>query len=154
MVWSDDRLPNAVSDVWLVESADGGRTFTAPVRVSDTPTAPVDHLTYGTGYAWNPSVAVVDDVVYVGWQDFRPLTATDRLTRRNHVRVASSRDGTTFGGSRIVALPPPGAQPYDPALATLPAAGGAWICVWTEADASGAFALRAGTMTRGGGIGP
>ena len=53
----DDRLANAVTDVYLVKSADQGRSFTTPVRVSDTPTFQVEGTTYGMGYAWNPCMA-------------------------------------------------------------------------------------------------
>lgn len=152
VVWSDNRLPNAVGDIWLAASQDGGDTFAPPVRVSDTPTETVEGLTYGTGYAWNPSLAVLEDRVTVAWQDFRPLDPGDRTSRRNHVRVAGSDiSATRFGPSRTVAPPPPGVHQYDPVLVPLNAPGGRagadWLCLWTETDTAGTVSLHASSLT-------
>ncbi len=106
VLWSDDRLANAVTDVYLVKSADQGRSFTKPVRVSDTPTFQVEGTTYGMGYAWNPCMASLGQgSLAVCWQDFRPQNLRDRSTRRNTVRMALSNDsGEHFAPSAALSL--------------------------------------------------
>jgi hypothetical protein len=80
------RVPGGATDVYVAMSADGGRTFGAPVRVNDRAG------TARLGGELPPRVAITADVVTVVW------TARAEATS---IRIARSEDaGRTFGPSR------------------------------------------------------
>jgi hypothetical protein len=61
VAWSDSQNAENHCEVYLASSADGGRTFAAPVMVSEP-----DGLS-----SWTASVASWDQVVHVAWTDER-----------------------------------------------------------------------------------
>jgi len=68
-VWMDTRFSGGTqNDIALTMSDDGGRTWTAPIKVNSTP----DSLTGANGNAFTPSVHVLPDgTVGVSYYDFR-----------------------------------------------------------------------------------
>lgn len=130
VVWQDDRADGATRgsgedfDVFLAASADGGATFSAPVRVNDNTAG---HQTF-------PSVAVAPaspDTVFVAWEDRRAALVT------NDVYFARSADGgRTFGSSIKVNDDDTAFYHYTPVLA---AAGSDNVyVVWSAEDAGSA----------------
>jgi hypothetical protein len=67
--WMDDRFSGgAHNDIAVVQSDDGGRNWTDPIKVNSTP----DSLTGHNGHAFTPSVHVLPDgTVGVSYYDFR-----------------------------------------------------------------------------------
>lgn len=138
VAWSDNRLANAVSDIYLVGSRNGGQRFEAPVRVSDTPTRTVGRLgdgapvVYGSGYAWEPALAAFGDTVVVAWQDFRPRQPGHPASRRNRVRVAVSFDGGRHFLPSAVVDDADSCEQYRPRLT---ARAGRAVLGWLELEA-------------------
>ncbi len=139
VLWSDDRLSNAVSDIYLVKSHDQGQSFTSPLRVSDTPTYDVEGATYGVGYAWNPCLTGIGNgSLAVGWQDFRPQNITNRSTRRNEVRVAFSNDRGEHFTPGIPVFPDSNHEQYLPRII---AGGNTVYWAWINRTSSGSLEL-------------
>jgi hypothetical protein len=72
IVWADGRFSGFThDDIALAMSADGGRTWSAPVKVNQTP----QNIPAGNQQAFTPSVAVAaDGTVAVTYYDFRNNT--------------------------------------------------------------------------------
>jgi photosystem II stability/assembly factor-like uncharacterized protein len=71
VVWQDASVTRSQAAVLLTSSGDGGRHWTAPVRVSRTP----DSAAQGNGQAFTPTVDVsADGTVGVTYYDFRNNT--------------------------------------------------------------------------------
>jgi hypothetical protein len=81
-VWMDTRFSGgAHNDIALTISDDGGRTWTAPIKVNSTP----DTLTGNNGHAFTPSVHVLPDgTVGVSYYDFRFNNPTIGGTDTDH----------------------------------------------------------------------
>ncbi|HEU5160681.1 MAG TPA: sialidase family protein [Streptosporangiaceae bacterium] len=72
IVWQDGRFTQSGAAIMLTSSGDGGRTWTAPVRVSKTP----DSAPQGNGQAFTPMVDVAErGRIGVTYYDFRRDTA-------------------------------------------------------------------------------
>ncbi len=110
-VWQDSRWSGGRYDeIALSTSADGGATWTAPVRVN-TPTGRP---------AFNPAVAVSSDgTVGVTYDDFRNLTTQTTTLPTDYWFTASTDDGAAFGGETHLA------GPFD--LLTAPYADGYFL---------------------------
>ncbi|MFB9235109.1 sialidase family protein [Plantactinospora siamensis] len=119
VVWGQQGLSAANSDVALASSADGGRTWTAPVRVNRTPATANPRA----GQAFLPQVEVTGDgTVGVTYYDFRadspgPGTATDVwLATCRGARCATGgddwREGHLFGSFDIETALPWSGGPY------------------------------------------
>lgn len=102
VVWGDVR--SGRSQVLLSRSADGGRTWSAPVVVSDNPEvvareqrtarSPADALDGSAPDAFMPNVAVNPaGVVGVSWHDRRPDGVLGDTAQGWYVRFAASHDG-------------------------------------------------------------
>ncbi|HEX6234550.1 MAG TPA: sialidase family protein [Jiangellaceae bacterium] len=84
VVWQDARFSSGgnfsdpsqlVDDIAITMSTDGGRTWTTPIKVNQTP----DDVPLGNRQAFIPMVRVNDDgVVAVSYYDFRNNDPTDR----------------------------------------------------------------------------
>jgi hypothetical protein len=109
VVWQDARFSGGVhDDVAFTRSADGGITWSAPVRINRDP-----NIT-----AFEPSVAVRGDgTIGVTYFDFRSNTP-DPLTLPTDYWITRSSDGITWRESRV-------AGPFD--LAIAPASGGLFL---------------------------
>ena len=103
IVWQDAPADGAVDQVMLVSSLDGGKVWSAPVRVNGAPAAP----------AFTPSVAVAaDGTVGVTYFDLRDARLTDPDTLAVTPWLATSHDrGATWSDEAL-------SQPFDlrPAL--------------------------------------
>lgn len=94
-VWEDGRFSNfQCNDIAFSLSADGGLTWSAPIRVNHTPT----RMPVAARQAFHPSVAVArNGAISISYYDFRfsnanPGLATDRwlvLCRPSSTRAAS-----------------------------------------------------------------
>jgi hypothetical protein len=74
-VWEDD--PTGIDSILYSESADGGLTWSAPVKINQTPTS----IPAGDQQAFTPTVKVAaDGTVGVTYYDFRNNTAAPGLT--------------------------------------------------------------------------
>lgn len=106
--WDDVR--GGTSNIWLARSLDGGRTWSAPLRVNDNPEAPATGV---ADFRMTPVVAVSPTgEVGVAWYDRR--NDPNRLCWDYF--FASSRDGgMTFGPNQRVSTaascPPPNVPP-------------------------------------------
>jgi len=112
VVWQDSRFNGGHFDeVALSTSTDGGRTWSAPIRVN-TPTGRP---------AFNPSVRVNSSgVVGVTYDDFRDLADGNTTTLpTNYWRAESSNGGQSFGNELHIA------GPFD--MKTAPIARGFFI---------------------------
>ncbi|MEA2564143.1 MAG: hypothetical protein QOH06_5647 [Acidobacteriota bacterium] len=91
VAWMDDRFTSGVPQVVLSRSDDGGRTWSAPQRVSDGP---------GDAPSFTPALAVSGEGrVAVSYYSLRNDPSRQFLT---DLYAATSRDGVSFGGSRRV----------------------------------------------------
>jgi hypothetical protein len=92
LVIADDPFRGSNFDVGVAKSADGGKTFSAPVRADTQPEAAAfysadkDALAVGR----DPSAASRDNV-YVAWDDF--VFDQTSFTQKNGLPVAHSYDG-------------------------------------------------------------
>jgi len=112
--------PGNVRDIAFMSSRDGGRTFSAPVRVSQ------DRWTLDGCPENGPAVTVAGKDVVVVWPTL--VSGPQRNEQAMQLFFASTRDGKSF--TPRVALPTEGV-PRHPQLATL--ANGAIVAVWDEA---------------------
>jgi len=97
VVWADGSLSGgAHGDVLLSRSTDGGRKWSDPIKVNQTPNG---------AQAFNPTVAVAaDGTVQVGYYDFRNNTGATGLP--TDVWLAHSHDGgITWGAETHLAGP-------------------------------------------------
>jgi hypothetical protein len=92
--WIDER--NGDTDVFLAASKDGGRTWSAPVRVNDDPKGNKRHQLF-TWMAVDPA----DGAVYVAFLDRRDTDGAN-----NTVTLARSADGGTSFVNHRVNRPP------------------------------------------------
>jgi hypothetical protein len=85
-VWTDARFTNLTYDeVLIASSGDGGRHWTAPARVSATP-------------SFNPAVTVAGNgTVGVTYDDLRDLTTGTIPNQVDHWFTSSQDGGATFG---------------------------------------------------------
>ena len=61
VTWSNSQVPSGVSEVYLANSRDGARTFSAPIRVSSD----------DGRSSWTPAVSSWGETVHVAWTDER-----------------------------------------------------------------------------------
>ncbi|MEV5708043.1 sialidase family protein [Actinoallomurus sp. NPDC052274] len=86
VVWADGSLSGSGSAIALTVSADGGHSWTRPVKINHTP----DSAAGGTGQAFLPQVdAAPDGSLAVGYYDLRddttdPAVAADHWIARCH----------------------------------------------------------------------
>jgi hypothetical protein len=100
-VWEDGRFSNfQCNDVAFSMSADGGSTWSAPIRVNRTPL----NIPLANRQAFHPSVAVAGNgTIAVSYYDFRfdnanPGMATDRwLVQCHPISVGASSNSTCWG---------------------------------------------------------
>ncbi|HEX5717267.1 MAG TPA: sialidase family protein [Thermoanaerobaculia bacterium] len=91
VAWMDGRFTSGVAQVALSRSDDGGRTWSAPQRVSDGP---------GDAPSYTPALAVSGDSrVAVSYYSLRNDPSRLFLV---DLYAVTSRDGVNFGGSRRV----------------------------------------------------
>jgi hypothetical protein len=89
VAWMDGRFASGVSQVALSRSDDGGRTWSAPQRVSDGP---------GNAPSFTPALAVSGDGrVAVSYYSLRNDPSRQFLV---DLYAVTSKDGVSFGGSR------------------------------------------------------
>ncbi len=121
VAWQDSRFSGGARDaIAYARSPDGGRTWTAPVRVNADPAVP----------AFTPAVRVLaDGTVGVTYYDFRDNTP-DRATLPTGYFLARSTDGTTWSDARL-------AGPFD--LSTAPNAGGLFLGDYQGLAGGGTF---------------
>ncbi|MFV2178259.1 sialidase family protein [Actinomadura sp. LOL_016] len=152
--WQDARFDGGASDgVALTSSGDGGRTWSAPVKVNRTPTT----VPAGNRQTFTVSLAVGHrGTVAVSYSDFRhndaaaPLRTDRWLATCRPTRTASCADGTArWRETRLTATSfdmrrapriPDEASPRGYFLgeqAGLVAAGSAFVGAWAEPDAPG-----------------
>jgi hypothetical protein len=92
VVWEDSRFSGTHDDIALSKSIDGGRTWTEPVKVNQTP-VPV--------FAFTPAVDVLPNgTVAVTYYDIRNNTPAPGLLTDYFV-VHSHNGGATWSESRI-----------------------------------------------------
>jgi hypothetical protein len=107
--WQDSRFNGGThDDVVLSKSADGGRTWSAPVRVSQAPNAA----------SFTPTVAAANGVVTVTYYDFRNDTADPGTLPTDYWIVHSHDGGATWSESHL-------AGPFD--MTTAPNAEGFFV---------------------------
>lgn len=94
VVWTDGRFNDGShNDIVLSKSTDGGRTWTAPAKVSGNPVG-VD--------AHTPSVEVnVDGQVAVSWYDYRNDVAGDTAATTDYWNAISDDGGSTWVEQRL-----------------------------------------------------
>ncbi len=122
--WSDQRMGPEDTDVWVARSADGGKTWSSPVRVNDDP--PGKHQFF-TWMAADP----VTGFLYVVFYDRRHHDGT-----QTDVYLAVSKDGgKTFKNRKI------SANPFQPASSVffgdynhISVHNGVVRPIWTRAD--------------------
>lgn len=108
VVWQDGRFSGTHDGIAYARSTDGGRTWSAPLRVNGAPAVA----------AFTPQVHVrADGLVGVTYYDFRSDTA-DAATLPTDHWLATSADGVAWTEARV-------AGPFD--LAFAPLAGGAYF---------------------------
>lgn len=91
VAWMDGRFTGGVAQVALSRSDDGGRTWSAPQRVSDGP---------GDAPSYTPALAVSGDGrVAVSYYTLRNDPTRQFLV---DLYAVTSRDGVNFGGSKRV----------------------------------------------------
>ena len=91
VAWMDRRFTPGVAQVLLTRSDDGGRTWSAPQRVSDGP---------GDSPSYTPALAVnADGRVAISYYSLRNDPTRQFLV---DLYVTTSKDGRTFGASRRV----------------------------------------------------
>ena len=123
VVWSDNRFTGTVNQIVLSTSTDGGKTWTAPARISTVTGRP----------AFTPTVAVNSaGVVGVTYYDLRNLPAGDTTTLpTDYWFTASSDHGTSFGDETRI-------TPTSFDLLTAPNAGGFFVGDYEALGVSGA----------------
>lgn len=85
-----DAQSRDIRDIFVIASADGGRSFGSPVRVSDA------HWYLNACPISGPALATDGERMYVSWMDGR--NASDSDQQRNDLWLAISADGgQTFG---------------------------------------------------------
>jgi hypothetical protein len=97
IAWQD-HLDNPYGDdlIMLSHSDDGGRTWSAPDKVNQTPSGTF------TGQAFEPAVHVNSDgVVAVSYYDFRNDVAGDRILTTDHWIVHSHDGGGTWSEAHL-----------------------------------------------------
>jgi hypothetical protein len=121
VVWQDSRFNGGQYDeVALSTSADGGQTWSSPIRVN-TPTGRP---------AFTPSVRVNPaGIVAVTYYDFRTLNATDTTLPTDYWRTTSPRGGQNFGNELHIA------GSFD--MKTAPFAAGFFVGDYEGLDATG-----------------
>ncbi|MBK6982850.1 MAG: exo-alpha-sialidase [Betaproteobacteria bacterium] len=109
VAWQDSRFSGGLRDaIAYARSADGGLTWSSPVRVNPDPAVA----------AFTPTVhALADGTIGVAYYDLRDNTA-DRATLPTGYWLARSTDGATWSETRLAA-------PFD--LATAPNANGYFL---------------------------
>jgi hypothetical protein len=109
VVWDDTR-DSAFPQVYLAISRDGGRSFGAPVKVSDRPAT--------TGSELFPAVAIAGDQVFVVWQSFDRKLDDDaqsiQIARFTRNGVKQGGDVRVDGGAAL-----PAAGRWQPQVAIL-----------------------------------
>ncbi|MFA6129241.1 MAG: T9SS type A sorting domain-containing protein [Bacteroidales bacterium] len=92
--WSDNRKGTADSDIWVVKSADGGKTWSAPKRVNDDPPGKQQFFNF-------LCIDQVTGYLYITYYDRRNYT-----DNRTDVYLAISRDGgSSFENMKISDTP-------------------------------------------------
>jgi hypothetical protein len=95
VVWADARFSGGVvDDIALSKSTDGGLTWSAPIKVNQTP-VPVP--------AFTPAVAVASNgTVAVAYYDFRNNTPDINTLPTDYWIVDSTNHGATWGGEQRI----------------------------------------------------
>ncbi len=149
-VWADGRFSNfSHEDIAFSQSTDGGRTWTDPIKVNQTPT----NILVGDQQAFTPSVAVAaDGTVAVTYYDFRNNTTDPGLTtdywlvhasgnltdpaswQSDEKRLTSQADGTT--GAPFDMENAPGRSLFLGDYQGLSAAGNSFYALFVEAGST------------------
>ncbi len=88
VVWEDDIDGSSIPDIFYAVSADGGRSFSSPINLSDS-----------EGSSRNPRISIAtQDIVYISWQDD---TADPGNEQAILIRASVDR-GSSFGDTSIV----------------------------------------------------
>jgi len=135
VVWQDSRFNGGQYDeIALSTSTDGGRTWSAPIRVNTPSGKP----------AFNPSVRVNSaGTVAVTYYDFRDLAAGNTTTLpTNYWQTTSTNGGASFGSELKLS------GPFD--MMTAPVAGGFFLGDYSGLDARGTSFLSFFVQTNSG----
>jgi hypothetical protein len=99
LVWQDARFSGGARDgIAFSKSTDGGRTWSAPVRINRTPT----NIPRGNQQAFTASVHVADDgTVGVTYYDFRNNTPDPATLPTDYWLVHSHDGGTTWSETHV-----------------------------------------------------
>jgi hypothetical protein len=91
-VWADGRFSNFThDDIAMTTSTDGGLTWSAPIKVNQTPT----NIPAGDQQAFSPNVAVADNgTVAVAYYDFRNNTGGPGLPTDYWMAQAAASNAT------------------------------------------------------------
>jgi ELWxxDGT repeat protein len=145
--WADGRFGSSQYDrIAFTTSTDGGLTWSAPVRVNQTP----DSIPAANRQAFLPSVAVAEDgTVAVTYYDFRNNTSAAGVPTDYWMVRADPRDGLTNPASwhdenRLTngsfdyqqAAPRFGGAPFLGDYEGLAAAGTSFFAVWAQPHSS------------------
>ena len=99
LVWQDARFSGGARDgIAFSKSTDGGRTWSAPVRINKTPT----NIPRGNQQAFTASVHVADDgTIGVTYYDFRNNTPDSATLPTDYWLVHSHDGGTTWRETHV-----------------------------------------------------
>jgi hypothetical protein len=92
--WSDNRNGPTDSDIWVVKSMDGGKTWSTPKRVNDDPAGKQQYFNF-------LSVDQVTGYIYIAYYDRRNYP-----DNRTDVYLAISRDGGSSYENMIISDTP------------------------------------------------
>jgi len=97
-VWQDTRF-NGIEEVAFSQSTDGGFTWSAPIKINQTPPTPANPL---RAQAFLPSVAVSGNgVVVVTYYDFRNDDLTGELADHFAISCAATCADTASWGNEV-----------------------------------------------------